>query len=1602
MGLPGLVRAAAYRAPEAVALLAAGRKLTYAQLEVESDALAVRLRAAGEPGDVVAVCLPRGPEMVVALLAALKARMPYLPLAVNDPPRRRDLLLNLSDARHVLVDAQTGPELGARPGMRALHVELGAAAAVDEWTDLEPCDGNQPVYVLFTSGSTGTPKGVVVPSDALVNRLCWMNEIFGIGPADRVLQKTPYTFDVSGWELWSPLIAGATMVLLPPDAHLDPGQVARWVTDFSVTLCHFVPSMLAEFLRWPEAAACTSLRAVFCSGEELSAGHVRQFRRVLPAELHNLYGPTEAAIDVTHWQCPDGEDVSRTLIGGPITNCTLVVLDEDGSPTPPGAVGELAIGGVPLALGYIGASELTRRAFVDAPSWVPVPRLYLTGDMVRQRPDGLEYLGRKDSQVKVRGQRVELTAVEDALRDVASVVDAAAAVVDHGAGHFLCALVVLAPGHADLTAVRSALREVLPDSHVPTSLFPVADFPLSRSGKLDRNGVAALLAKLSAAVDDDGEDDLPARLWRQATGSNPATPGTGFLDAGGHSLAAARLVGLTLVHYGARLPLRELLRANMSLAGLRTWLSGATQAPPDTAIAAPAALSPQQHGLWVWSRLFPNCPAYNVTAVLKLDRHVDISRLERAANTVVHRHRALRTSFRDIGRDVCRHVHSAGEGAVVVCVGNDDAVVTDVLDHRFVPDRLPRLVIGVQRGERDDTVLLAVDHLVADQRTLDLLLAELAQYYAGEPAGRDEETEEPPDLPGKDRRERDLAFWRDRLLDAPSMLELPWQRPRPPVPTFRGASLDLALAADHVARVERFCAHARITPFVAVLTVFARRLCMWAGVDDIVVGVPMSGRETPEEQNAIGFAVRTLPVRLRGLPGQRPEDVVGTVADALLDAAEHASVSFEEIVAHLGGTRDLTTNPVFRVWCNDLGHERPPTRFGEASARLTHPPARWSPFDVNLYLHDAPAPCLRLVYSTDVWQQDVAAAFLRQCRDDLLAAEPRRDHAVPATHVLGRDSTRRTCADLVTAVLAHARGTPDRIAITCAGREITFAALAGRVRKISALTRARGGRRPVGVLVRRHADLASMILGCWHAGAAPLLVDADAPESWRAAAMSVAGTGLVLEVAPKTDAADSTVRLSEDWWTAAVEDPEPPSAWMPNTTGHALLTSGTTGVAAVVALPADALPDVLDGYRDTLGLTSADVFAFTVPPDHDPVFRDLVLPLVLGATVHVPTAADHDSRGMARWLADVGATVLHATPARATLLAAAHQAGTLPALRHVVCHGDTLRYGTVAALRRLAPAAEIHNLYGTTETPQASSLRRVDHDERGDPTEAVPIAASAPHRRLAVHSQYSTDEIGVPGEIVVTGTGLHHTTQPTDEYRTGDLGRLRPDGLIDPLGRVDRQVSHRGHRVQLDGIEAVLLDVPGVRACHVAVEPRTGGLVAWWAGDDGGPDEVAFRAAVRARLPAASMPVRIRQVAEIPLTARGKVDTGALLRASVEPRRSVSAGDSPQALLDLVLSGVAEQQPGLDLGPDDDFFDAGLTSLALLRLYESIGADVGADVTIADLFRFPTARRLAEYATGARSARTLVPPRRRGGGDLAGEMRLRRKVRRAGRPDEGS
>ncbi|MBT2365568.1 amino acid adenylation domain-containing protein [Streptomyces sp. ISL-10] len=1721
-GLPGLVREIARTSPDTIALVDDERSLTYAQMEVASDAIARLLaEAGGRPGDIAAVCIPRGCDLVLGLLGALKAGMPYLPLDPEDPRERRAALLRRAKARFVLVTGETAgtveaiaDSMGTAPDGTAatadgapcvLRVDIpatdprGAAVGPERWAPLPAVDRDDPAYVLFTSGSTGEPKGVVVPSLALCNRLLWMRDAYGFSPDDRILQKTPATFDVSGWELFGPLISGATEVLIAPGAHRDPGEVVDCIRRHRITVIHFVPSMLEEFLRWPGADRCASLRTVICSGEALTPGLVRRFRSVLGADLHNLYGPTEAAIDVTAWPCPPirpGDEPDRVLIGNPIDNCTLVVVDDRMRPVAEGDTGQLAIGGLPLALGYLHRPDLTAAAFVPSPDWCPVPRLYLTGDLVRRHKGGLEYLGRRDSQVKIRGRRVEPREAEDALRDHAAVQDAAVVAADGPDGALtLCAFVVPAArsGQSATTdeELRRSLKErltaLLPEALVPSAFVLTDTIPLTGSGKQDQRQLITQARRHLAAADTPGPeteaapDDALSACWAEALGTLPQDESTGFLEAGGHSLAAARLAGRILGGWGVRLPLSLFLRDNVCLADLRSRLpADALPARGRSRARRPAAdagipLSPEQRRLWLWQQVHAESSAYNVVGLLRIAGDIDPGALHAACVDLTARHEVLRTVYEQAPSGEPRQRVTAEAEPWWLeersprpdpSPAEVEAFASRVCTRVFTPDRLPRLAAGVLHGSgtgsgKASYLVLSVDHLASDQHTLDILQQDLADLYAARveqhPRALPEPVQYRDALASAERdeaadRQADVEFWRTWLYGVPHHLDLPGRRPRTDLADHIGEAVTSTVDRRTARALDALCRKERVTVASLALSAYARVLSAWSGQRSVLVGLPMSGRRTQEEHEAAGFFVRTVPVRI-DVPGEAgTRDLLRPVADAVLTAADHLTPDFDEIADAVGARRSPHSHPLFQVWFNDLTQAAPPARFGPHAARAQTPPSTWSLFDLGFYLSRDPDGGyeLRLAYPTALWDRDTVRDFLDACRQALLSvldtpgetsagpAEPE-----PAPAAVRPDSSRAgdTCTALVRAVLDQAARRPDRTALVFGTEAVDYATLALRLRRISALVRERTAPgRTVAVLARRHPELAVALLGCWHAGRPVLLLDAAAPAVWTHSAVTAARADLVITTGEKdgdpttpvtTPPGVDVLSAAEAALAECAPDPQP-EEFTPDAPGHILATSGTSGEPALVVLPANALPEAMHWYAHQLQLGPDDVFCLTTPPAHDPVFRACVLPLVLGARVHIPLPGQTErTEEHLRLLADAAATVVHTTPSQAALLAAAAGDRRLSAPRAVVFHGESLHDTQAAAARALAPGAAVFNLYGTTETPQASSLHRWSPpDAQGGDRAAVPIGRGTAYRSIEVRGPGGRPAlVGEVGELVVTGRGLaleylgdaHSPRRPdvaeptatgtsgaeVRSHATGDLARRDRHGEITVVGRADRQVSLGGYRVELDGVEAEIARLPGVRRCAVAVDPAAPGiLLAWVSGPEVGPDDELSTLLAR-RVPQWQLPARWIRVDSIPLTRHGKVDAEALMR---QPQGRPAGSDRPaappqiEALVDLIVRRARAQAPDGDrVGADTGFFDAGLTSLMLLRLFGRLTADDGLRLALADLFRFPTPRELAAHlAAGGGPVPTASPTRRAPAAGAAGAVARERTARRAARRTLGN
>ncbi|WP_067716331.1 non-ribosomal peptide synthetase [Nocardia yamanashiensis] len=968
--LVSMFEAQAARTPGASAVRFAGepeRDLDYAGFAARVNRLARYLISQGVgPEDLVALHLRRSPELVVAMYAVQAAGAAYVPLDPDHPVERtRHILETAAPAMVLTVSADRPAESVVATALDELELSAFSPAPI---TDAERRSGLRPAntaYVIFTSGSTGRPKGVAVSHAAIVNRLVWMQRTYDLTAADVVLQKTPATFDVSVWEFFWPLQIGATLVLAQPDGHRDPAYLRTVIAEYGITTAHFVPSMLEVFLSGLDADAAAglgSLRQVFASGEALAAPAAQRLRTLTGTRLHNLYGPTEAAVDVTFHEVTAADTVS-VPIGAPVFNTRLYVLDARLRPVPVGTPGELYLSGVQLARGYVARPGLTAERFVADPFAAAGELMYRTGDLVSWTEDGeLEYLGRTDFQVKVRGLRIELGEIETVLADLDEVERAVVVVRDDQLVAYL-----VADRPIEDTRLRAIAARALPAYMVPSAFVVLDALPLNASGKLDRAALPApvrVAARYEAPVST--VEQAVARVFGDTLDAERVGRTDDFFALGGNSLIATQVAARLNAELGSRLTVREMFAAT-SVAELAALIDAQFLDADANPVALPLVprhgadrpelvpLSPAQQRIWFLNRFDVTDASYNMPFVVRLRGAAELPALRAAVADVLARHESLRTVFpftaegqayqRVLPVSELTDRSDLVEHRVVTDGAELDAALADLAGRGFdlaaeipfragvftVLDAAPDFVptSSVSADEPRYALAMVLHHIAADGLSLPILARDLMLAYVARTAGQSPEWSELPvqytdytlwqrdRLGAADDPESLLAtqldFWRRTLAGAPDQLDLNGDRPRPVIATGRGGKRAVELPAELHARITETARAEGVSTFMFLHAVLAVLLARMSGESDIVIGTPVGGRGAPELDDLIGMFVNTLPLRTEvdGTRGFR--EFVRRVRDTDLAAFAHADVPFEQLVEALNPPRSQARHPLFQV-----------------------------------------------------------------------------------------------------------------------------------------------------------------------------------------------------------------------------------------------------------------------------------------------------------------------------------------------------------------------------------------------------------------------------------------------------------------------------------------------------------------------------------------------------------------------------------------------------------------------------------------------------------------------------------------------------------------
>ncbi|MDB5059708.1 MAG: Glutamate-semialdehyde aminotransferase [Chloroflexi bacterium] len=1641
----------AERTPVAHAISQGGRVWTYSDLAHASQSLARLLLGQGlEQGEVVGITGDRSFGLIAAMLGILMSGGVMLTIDETLPLQRRKLMLEIAHAGWLLRIGSSGSDAAspeAHSHLSVIDVDRETGGVVTPVRELcsEPplpdISPDQAAYLFYTSGTTGVPKGVLGCHKGLSHFLAWQCQTFGIAPGDRIAQLTGLSFDMLLRDVFLPLTSGATLCLPENSISTLVGQhILPWMAREKVTVLHSVPTLAhAWLIDVPSGTSLPALRYVFFAGEPLPDTLVQLWRSRLQGscEIVNLYGPTETTMVKFWYRVPHNAIPGVQPAGLPMPQTQALVLSKGKQLCGVGEPGEIVIRTPFRTLGYITGAAESKNGFIKN-HFRDDDRdlLFYTGDLGRYLPDGmLEVLGRIDDQVKIRGVRIEPAEVEGALNRHSAVRQSVVlARADARGEQSLVAYLVPTPGSAPTVAdLHQFLKQSLPTYMVPSAFVMLDAIPRTPNGKADRRALpdpdqAPVETREGYVPPSTRAEEILARIFAEVLGLDRVGIHEDFFALGGHSLRATQVIARIRDAVGIDLPLRRLFE-QPTVAGLAPEL-GAAQAPvrqgpaiPRRAADVPVPLSFAQQRLRFLDQLIPGSALYNVSLAWRLLGPLDPTALSHALEELVRRHESLRTTFL---QEVGQVVQQIAAPALVTLQRVDlreldpDTRLAAALRLVHEDARLPfALEAGpllraslFQLSESDHIFLLTLHHIVTDGWSNDILGRELSALYTAEVTGQPSALPAlpiqyadyaawQPNLLAGGTRERLLDYWRARLADAPELLELPTDHPRPPVQSYRGGSYQFQLPRGLTEQLRLLSRHAGTTLFMTLLAGFEVLLYRYSGQTDSCIGTPVAGRSRAELEGVVGFFVNTLVLRadLTGNPSFSA--LLGQVRDHTLADFDHQDLPFEALVEVLNPPRSQAYHPLFQVMFvlqTSLGAA---WALPNVTAEPVHVQAGTAKFDLTLELTEtADGLAGVLEYATDLFDESRIERLAGHFTTLLGAIVTDPEQGIDSLPLLSADERQQLLVEWNATATSYpadrclhqlfedqAARTPDAVAVAFEDQWLSYRELDQRANQLARylLTLGLGPEVLVAICLERSLEMVVGLLGILKAGGAYLPLDPQYPSARLAFMLDDAQALLLLTQEHLLGAVPRhgipVVCLDRDW--GAIRQQRADSLESEASAGslaYVMYTSGSTGTPKGIAVTHRNVVRLVQG-ADYVPLTPDAVFLQLAPISFDAATFELWGCLLNGARLAVAPPGTLSPCEIGQVIARHQVTTLWLTSGLFNAMVDESLAALKP-LRYLLTGGDVVSPAHVRKALRELPGCQIINGYGPTEGTTFTCCYPIPA-QLGESGEPLPIGRPIANTQVYILDRYLRPvPIGVPGELYIGGAGVArgYLNRPelTAEkfvadpfsgrpgarlYRSGDLVRYLADGNLEFLGRIDQQVKLRGFRIEPGEIEVLLRREPGVADAVVVLrEDRPGDqrLVAYLVpqGVPAGAD--ALRAALQTALPPYMVPSAFVWLDAVPLTPNGKVDRQALPLPGAGERSQAVAYVAPELALHRQLVAIWEELlDARPIGIKDNFFDLGGHSLLAARLMLRIRETCGEQLPLSTLFAGATIERLA-------------------------------------------
>lgn len=1611
--------------PNSIALICDNKTLTYEQLDKESDKIATMLmKQRIKSEELVGIFLSRTVELIIALLGVLKAGAAYIPLDPKYPSNRIKYMIDNSRLSTIISEEKLIEKLyGIKKDINLLQVEDRNGFNLNTFSGYinSSKTSNDIAYVIYTSGSTGNPKGVMIQHSALINFINGVCEIIDFKHGKAILALTTVCFDIFFMETILPLCKGLTVIMANEEEESDPNKILKLIIGQDIDMIQMTPSRLTMFINSISSIGMLrNIEEIMVGGEVFPENLLGELRKLSATKIYNLYGPTEATV----WSTIKNIDVSgQVTIGTPMKNTGVYIIDEGGKKVNRGEVGEIYIYGDGLSKGYLNNLKLTEEKFVQNIDDISI-RMYRTGDLGRYLENGeIECLGRVDNQVKVRGYRIELEEIEANLNMFKDIkISAVKPIVEDNRITSLCAFYV-----ADYTIeplkLRQFLSQSIPEYMIPSTFIKIDRLATTLNGKIDRKAISIdEKINLHNRICRYPENEIQKKLlniWEKNFAINSISIDDDFFQIGGHSLKAASIAVQMHRVFNIYINPSNIMKLSSienisNLIGRNkkeSYKADEYNSIEKTITTDTYPVSSMQRRLLVLESIHDTGTSYNVPVAFNIYKDINIKRLEASTRILINKYEILRTSFEFNNGQYYQKIDEDIDFNIEYYDSKDKDIddITKKFIRKFNLDVCPLFRLALIKVNSNKSILLFdIHHTISDGISVNILINELLSIYNGVDAQTSvvqygDFVKWHESFIKSQKVKEEEKYWINVFQNQISVLNLPYDFPRPSIQKFDGDRVFLELSQEEVNQIKQFTRENKLSLFMVLISAYSILLSKLSRQEDIIIGSPIHGRVHSDIVKAPGMFVNTINLRTIPIGNMKIKKFLHNIKDISLESYENQNYQYEELVGKLDIKRDLSRNPLFDVmfiYQNQLKSDN--IENFEIKPHMIINKA--SKFDLTLEVIENNSELLfSFEYATSLFKRSTILRFTNYYKNilgeiikniDVKISDIKMIDEGEKEDILYRfNNTDRDYDENITIhhmIDEQAKKTPEKIALEFNDKKISYEELSKKSSSFALKIKAMGIDKEdiIPVILDRTPELIITLLAVLKAGAAYLPIDPEFPKERIIYILEDCNARLVITN-------KSYVEIVKEYYDyLAISDDESiyeneysnySNISNGNDLAYIIYTSGSTGVPKGVMIEHKALVNFVIGMKEKINFKATDKILALTTISFDIFFLEVFLPLTIGMKIVIADeTSQKDAQLLSRILSQKEIDILQVTPSRMKLLLnGGLDFANVRSLKTLIFGGEPLPYELYKNINDNTNI-EIFNVYGPTETTIWSTVKKLNDAKKI--TIGNPIANT---RIYIMDKELKLCPIGLYGEICIAGKGVARgyfnrdkltkekfipenslgicTDVTSNIYRTGDIGRWLETGEIEILGRNDGQVKIRGYRIEIGEIENTLLKNSFIRECTVAVKTRNTGdkyLVAYYTThEELTVNEIKdYLAKI---IPLYMIPEFFIYVKELPMTQNGKIDKNKLPDPSCyRPKLKyefVEAETKTEKRLFEIWQDVLQNN---EIGIYDNFFDIGGNSLLLVAMTNYIEKEFHINISVADMFSYSNIFKIAQFIDG--------------------------------------